>query len=356
MLPQLKKVTNSWLFVACAFLTVFVGEEDASGAIKRTKLGPLPPDCTYTTAQKHYLQAVMDKLWEMERPSLAEKLNQSVREGKVKFGECGPGTQATAHAPWGYFGGSKGNLLTIDNDGADDWYRAKEIAKRAGTLKGGDPRGIAKKQLSIANECLNEIALTLEHEYIHMDQRAPQEIPEHEDPAWAHGIRQTRRVIDLRMKQIKACKPGEEKIRDQLLDDLKSLIGVYTTTVTSLTKKGGKIDQGVVTAAKFTNALRDKDKKVKEVGAFISSFAAAGQAGPSAGAGRPGAGQAPGTPLPGAAGAGAQGAGTPLSGAGQGPIQAQPTLQASGSIQTQQTPQAAGAIQAQPTPVAAPTP
>jgi len=228
----------------------------------------------FTQDQRDYLQATMNTLSSMGRDDLANRINEDVKGGRVLFGDCGAGTLATVNAPWGYLSRAHSNVLTIDNGGLRQWVNSRKLMDKAAKKNRPDLVDKGRKNM---RDAINSIALTLTHEYIHMDQYAPQQIPKYEDPAYTHGISEMRRVIRDRMGRIQeildrnADQPGDADRLSDLLEDLETLRDIYSVSVESMHGDKGVIKQGQVTATTFSSARSDKDKMVNEVNGFINT-------------------------------------------------------------------------------------
>jgi hypothetical protein len=166
-----------------------------------------PPTVTYpatwTKDQKEFMDAVLQELALIDKGrsatdryrNLRDRVISDINAGRIIVGPTDEGDVETTT------GDDNVNRLTIP-PAKIDWINAKGNvdAVNKKKLDASDPRRI-KAETNLRQPPL-DLALTIVHEYVHMDQDKPSGETVHETPAWKERINQESRLIDEAFTQL----------------------------------------------------------------------------------------------------------------------------------------------------------
>lgn len=210
----------SWLLAACLL--------NAQPAIQPSR-PVIPAEAKLTEKERTYFQSVMDQLAKIGLWERAKRMESDLMLGRIIVVEEEEGVMASTD--WSRFGP---NFMEIPKYLIDRWTDNSFLA-RGHRAKGRDE--LARPAETTVREMTLNMALTIDHEYIHMDQYRPSETTEHENPAWRRRLDQESRLIQEATDAVsKMLAKGVNSAEDRrtletLRNDLRDIDQIHQGTV-----------------------------------------------------------------------------------------------------------------------------
>lgn len=212
----------------------------------------IPAEAELTEEERSFFQEVMDRLVEIGLRDRASRMEGDLAAGRIAIFEDESAVRPST--VW-HFAGP--NTLEIPSSILDRWLSMRRDARK---LRAKGREDMARTREADMRLHLLEVALTVDHEYVQMEQAHPNESPDSEDPAWRRRLDQEKRIIrEISDKITKLLASGVHDDSDlrtlaALREDLRDMDQVHYLTVSSGLRDG--IKSGHLTESLFLDDLR----------------------------------------------------------------------------------------------------
>lgn len=232
----------------------------------------VPVEAKLTDDQRTFFQAVMDRLVEIGLVDRARRMETDLLRGKIVVTPP-PQTDEEREEEQGVRGSTNpqragGHIMEIPQTTLNEWFKDAEEAKR---LRQKGHEAAAKQREKGMRELMLDVSLTVDHEYIHMDQYFPQEDVVFENPAWRRRLDQENRLIrefsdGIRTLLEKGVSSEEDhRVLSAMTTDLREIEKVHFLTVDG--ELNAKLKDGKLTRSFFQE---DFDARVEAQAATLA--------------------------------------------------------------------------------------
>lgn len=205
----------------------------------------VPQSATWLTPdQRKFLQAVMDKLVDIGDPNRAKRMVTDIAHRRIRIVTDEAGVRASTYQN----GGS--NVMDLQQSTVDDWTKAQSDSEQFRSKAESATPDLKEKLLTRSKQRAHDVrstildaALTVDHEYVHMDQTDPGEEPKYENPAWRRRLDEENRLIDVSVMALEQSLQGELKSDadverlDSAIEDLQTIGELHEGSVNELGEK-----------------------------------------------------------------------------------------------------------------------
>lgn len=260
------KIIISIFFILCFFINFLIYQSYA-----QTINFPI----NWTDEQKFFIDHVIRDVDRLDQ-NLSNRFREDVSKGKVVFINAdsvivSPGATGfnIGYLDW------RENAIKIPHQFVSNFSIANETIKYAqNKLKSNPNDAVSLKAIKKGKNNLEQysldFALTIVHEYVHMDQNHPQGIPEHEDPAWMKRLDKEAELIENNLNYLEILLNNQVNTQMYYIkvEDTKNridlLMKIHQETINA-TK-----DPNLKTITKksfdrFDNNIKEMNKKLKKL-------------------------------------------------------------------------------------------
>jgi len=212
----------------------------------------IPAEAELTEEERSFFQEVMDRLVEIGLRDRARRVEGDLAVGRIAIFEDEAGVRASTG--W-HFAGP--DTLEIPSSILNQWLSMRRDARK---LRAKGHEDMARTREADMRLHLLEVALTVDHEYVYLEQARPGGKSGSEDPVWRHRLDQEKRIIrELSGEITKVLATGVHSDSDlrtlaALREDLRDMDQVHYLTVNSDLRE--RIKSGNLTASLFENDLK----------------------------------------------------------------------------------------------------
>jgi hypothetical protein len=212
----------------------------------------IPAEAQLTEEERSFFQEVMNRLVEIGLLDRAMKMKGELAAGRIAIFEDEPG--ASASTVWHLAGA---HAVEVPSSALNQWLSMRRDACK---LRAKGHEAMARTREADMRLHLLEVALTVDHGCVHLEQTGPSGGAGSEDPVWRHRLDQEKRIIRELSEQIaKLLATAVDGDLDfsalaALREDLRDMDQIHYLTVNCDLRE--RIKLGKLTASLFENDIK----------------------------------------------------------------------------------------------------